>query len=694
VVCERGSPDNGCSCPFGGGEWEGLGCSCYLHKIVGGGGGGDRMNWLEAQDFCASVGARMATIRSGEENDWIEHIMKKATIFGNVRLPAFIGLNTIRDGTTLEWGYFENWRSASMKASAAEDKGVSQGSCAQIAQSGEWVRSSCDVRPASCFVCKRERAGIFAGVRPYHQEQWDVEVESSSTEQDGHWCDDCFRVYLKHAQTGQYLAADAQNLLYMSTWKDPTWCVWTLVVHPPSGGMALMTPHGAVLHYDGLYGLYCAVPDSPTPTSLFHRYENPTNSSRPLRGKWGLMGKHLGIRGNGHRQLPFGNGRGGGQLKMGHPRAGPRSQDQLWSGKLQSDDIAIFTSDEILGQIAWKYLRISVVARSRDLNKPGVKECSVLVFDPTPQTKSYACYYRNTKQSAEEDLVYLEQEALLFFDESTYATPRIPLPNGRVRCENGSPTETATCTFAYGQGLTLSRQFRANWGYTISDVITHRVNAQAVQTALFRVLPRPRSRDQKLRNKVKDMEKDFLDHKGKKNQGGTRRPTVAPQVTDLTISANELAEFANSFSVAYNNFYEILITKSYVETRNWQMSVPVAPRTTDTIQFWLASENLQYRWRALFAARGGFKLSAFGKQIGSHHSLSDLTYFRDLFFFIFGVYSFPYEAEIIITVNDRPGQGWPLPIPEESQGERIKDVVHNGQLGWVTRILGMLTLVR
>ena len=107
-----------------------------------------------------------------------------------------------------------------------------------------------------------------------------------------------------------------------------------------------------------------------------------------------------------------------------------------------------------------------------------------------------------------------------------------------------------------------------------------------------------------------------------------------------------------------------------------------APRTTDTIQFWLSAENLHYRWRALFAARGGFTITVWGQPIGDHHSLGDLSYFRDLFFFVFGTYEFPYEAEIIITVNDIPGDGWPLPLPEQSQGDRIRDVTRNGQLGF------------
>ena len=188
----------------------------------------------------------------------------------------------------------------------------------------------------------------------------------------------------------------------------------------------------------------------------------------------------------------------------------------------------------------------------------------------------------------------------------------------------------------------------------------------------------PRTKfQQKAQERKQQRQERLRQHLGKKNK--TRQQLQGP---DLTLSVSELKEFQNAFSVAYNNFYEILIVKSYVETRNWQLSVPVAPRTTDTIQFWLSAENLRYRWRALFAARGGFTLTVWGQPIGDHHSLGDLSYFRDLFFFVFGTYEFPYEAEIIITVNDIPGDGWPLPLPEQSQGDRIRDVTRNGQLGF------------
>lgn len=151
----------------------------------------------------------------------------------------------------------------------------------------------------------------------------------------------------------------------------------------------------------------------------------------------------------------------------------------------------------------------------------NIKECSLGVYDTSPNSDSYECHLR--VPGLNDDLVSLEQEALLFFDQSTFAAPRVPLPNGRVRCENQSPSETGTCTFAYGQGLTLSRQFRANWGYTISDVVTHRINAAPTQTALFRIPPRV-----KQRKEPKPLGK-HLTKLGFKRK--TNKPTPQPQVS-------------------------------------------------------------------------------------------------------------------------------------------------------------------
>eukprot|EP00624_Nannochloropsis_granulata_P000440 evm.model.NODE_11720_length_31253_cov_26.129396.6 len=722
VLCEVGSNDASCSCPSpplkghgnasdhpvradNSGFYLQFGCSCYRREVV------QNMSWVGAQKMCGSWGGRLVVIDSKEENEWVLAQFQDSMTFNNGFLPGFIGLNNLLNGEEYDWSYYENWQHSTSPSlqpllESTTDKTpleptpyVSTITCAQMARDGSWVAKNCDKdERASCFVCKKPRAASYPAIRPYEDEQWAIAVvepngrrnnnnnnnnkNNNDDDDDGSngnhrnnsdsatnsnvnadqgptscaypWCRDCFDAYLRNINTNEYICVDDQNRLFLSWNRDPAWCLLTIVMHGDSGAVALLTPHGAGLFYDEQEGglvvrFLPPVVDMSQQAHPFHKHFNKAEQSQP-----------------------------GPQPNVLTPPSDPRP----WVNSVFSvDGIACFYPSRPIRSIAWRYLRINILARSRDLDQPGVKECSIAVYDQTPHTESFRCWRRPMSGFGTDDLVYLEQEALLFFDQSTFAAPRIPLPNGRVRCENQSPTETATCTFAYGQGLTLSRQFRANWGYTISDVVTHRVNANPAQSALFRVPP-PAKRQEKQKWH------DEQDHENRKrlfkrhNKHVHDKSEAEPLPRDLTLSISELKEFQNAFSVAYTNFYEILIVKSYVETRNWQLSVPVAPRTSDTIQFWLSSENLRYRWRALFAARGGFTITSGGVPIGDHHSLGDVSYFRDLFFFVFGTYEFPYEAEIIITVNDVPGDGWPLPLPEQSQGDRIRDVTRNGQFGF------------
>lgn len=704
VLCEVGANDTSCSCPSptrsheeGPGPYHDIsddntfslhfGCSCYKRQVV------YNVSWAGAQEMCGSWGGRLVVIDSKEENDWVLAQIQDSMTFNYGFLPGYIGLNSMLNGEEYDWSYYENWRHPSSLPNARlvpeHDEPVDNPSmviepsvtsepsmvldsfaCTKMARDGSWVTKPCDDEErANCYVCKKPRAASCPAIRPYEDEQWTVELIDAS----GHenvmfdendfsrnphvnesagptscaypWCHDCFDIFLKNVNSNQYLCVDDQNHLYLSGDRDRAWCLWTLVMHGDTGAVALLTPHGAGLFYDEESGgLICRFLPPMVDLSL---------QTHPFKGQFYRRDESASIS----------------EPSVLTP---PQNPSPWVDSVFAVDDIACFYTSRPIRSIAWRYLRLSIVARSRDLEQPGVKECSIAIYDQTSRSESFQCRRRPMASLGADDLVYLEQEALLFFDQSTFATPRVPLPNGRVRCENQSPTETATCTFAYGQGLTLSRQFRANWGYTISDVVTHRVNANPAQSALFRVPP-PAKRQSK-----QDWQEKHSSHKKFKQREGSdlRRDS------DLTLSISELKEFQNAFSVAYNNFYEILVVKSYVETRNWQLSVPVAPRTTDTIQFWLSSENLRYRWRALFTARGGFTITTGGTQIGDHHSLGDLTSFRDLFFFVFGTYEFPYEAEIIITVNDIPGDGWPLPLPEQSQGDRIRDVTRNGQFGF------------
>ena len=97
-------------------------------------------------------------------------------------------------------------------------------------------------------------------------------------------------------------------------------------------------------------------------------------------------------------------------------------------------------------------------------------------------------------------------------------------------------------------------------------------------------------------------------------EGSPANPTgqgevVAPEeeLTGDVLTPAQLdieASITNDFNIFFSNFYEVVFIAAGVETRNWQMTVPVPPRTAYNIQFWLQQLELSYRWRALFAARG------------------------------------------------------------------------------------------
>jgi len=153
----------------------------------------------------------------------------------------------------------------------------------------------------------------------------------------------------------------------------------------------------------------------------------------------------------------------------------------------------------------------------------------------------------------------------------------------------------------------------------------------------------------------------------------TPRPAPAPRPNTFTLTAAEVASFQNSFQAAYNNFYQFSVIRILVETRTWQWGQTIPPLSSYTFQFWLEREYLNYRWRALFLARGGFQLSVFGIPVGpSHKSLGDLSYFRDLEFFVFGSYEFPVKAGLILTSTERLDQDYVgIRVPETSQGDQV-----------------------
>lgn len=118
--------------------------------------------------------------------------------------------------------------------------------------------------------------------------------------------------------------------------------------------------------------------------------------------------------------------------------------------------------------------------------------------------------------------------------------------------------------------------------------------------------------------------------------------------------------------VAYTNTYTTTIQRSFVETRNWAVTVPIAPQSVSTIQFWLSTVEVQYAWQAILNAQGTFDISAMGMYLSTGQSITTLTYLEDLFLYTFGTYAFPDQAQVIITVDDIENEKYPFPAPSEN----------------------------
>jgi len=299
-------------------------------------------------------------------------------------------------------------------------------------------------------------------------------------------------------------------------------------------------------------------------------------------------------------------------------------------------DPAILKPMCLLRVLASRFLRLSVFSLSSDLKHRGHQECSIAVADTSATSDSFRCKLLSLSGDALTGAraeLWLEQQALLISDYRRWLRPRVPLPFGLMQCINEHPQQSAICTTAYGQGLTVARAITLDWNTIAFDTITVRSNVEAV----LEIAPRYRTLN---------------------GLGGNRQALNEPR---LVWAATK--EWFNDLTAVFNNFNEIAYVYAYVETRNWQTTILALPQTTHTVQFWLETVMLSYRWRALFQARGSFRVRYFDKVIGSKYDVGDLSNYDDIFFYIFGRYDFPAEASLIATVDHVDEESWPVILP-------------------------------
>jgi hypothetical protein len=479
----------------------------------------------------------------------------------------------------------------------------------------------------SCFICKQPRAATYPALRPHADECWFVDVANETTRGTSDpkpypWCADCSEAYLQSDRSGQFLCADAQNWLYLSWARDPAWCLWTLLVHPDTGALVLLTRHNAALFYSAETGVLAC------------------------------------------RNLPP------------EVTAPPSSPDAIveWERAIWAQgDIAWLAPSSLPHALASQHLRISIYGIRRRAPELGLRECSIAAYDTSPITPSYRCRYRPENEGGgriTDNLIRFVQTSILIYDKSHYVMAREPLPNGRLQCLNRSPTETVSCVFAYGQALLLVRRFRARFGTILLDSITWTSQITAEQGVTVRYPGLAGAAGVGVGVGGGRGGGGVVGGGG--GVGGRGRSNTLQFVT------REQKLVQNSLTFIFNTFVDVIRANVFIETRNWQLGVNVFPMTGLTIQFWLTTHYLRYRWRVTFEARGGVGVSLFGRQIGDgFHAVGDLVEGQDLMFHMFGSLEEPIEASVTVTDTEQGELSWwGLEVPLPSQGDEV-----GGQLG-------------
>lgn len=567
IVANADSPyekAGACSCPAG--WWAHSRCrGCYRYMPLH----SDHRTWASARAACLAAGSDLALVDSKGEGDFLVAMLKQ------IGAPsAFVGNGRHARRGLEGWALWEHWDTnepssfgecAVLQPTIGDESG-DQGaynSPDEQSSAGRWKASSCHAGPADCIVCQSQRlaAGVVMGARPASSasgvaEEWAVEALRPLNETA--WSREWLAVRLRHVARQQYMTCD------------------------PATGLLTLLPKG-----DEGGGRSTFLLDADDKAETFHlRFAKPTNA--------GLLGV---TRAEGGVVLHCD------ELDETQEPQGPRA-------------FAVFHADRPLLALAARWLRLAVVPRSSDLQLAGLRECSISAFDSSPNAPSYRCRPRTVSEDAQgtgQDLVWLEQQSLLIFDFRRYLLPRIPLPEAGTQCINEASV-TTFCTFAFGQGLTIGRTFTIDWNYLLFR--TQSINLQVTPSTVLILRGPPLRRrgngtgggglGQTTGAAVSPV--TALPIGGTLNAGGGaggiagspvqaagQSTTTAlgdgdaeespPPAAELYLLEAASKGFQNDLTFAFQNFYEVSTTRGYVETRNWQFTITVPPRSATSIEF-------------------------------------------------------------------------------------------------------------
>ena len=660
VVCEAEATDTICSCPAG---WKSFQCSCYsVQQQV------PQMSWDGAASACETQRARLVDVGSREETNFLLGLTKGQGIF--------LGLKDSGESGKLTSGYFRRWAGNG----ASPPPGVGgDAQCATMRPDGTWASLSC-LSQIGTYVCQRRleapEASVhdvsngdqfrFLQLEPTKPPQWGLPVP----------------VRIQHAGSGAFMAVDLTGRVYQTFVGETNDTLFQLETVPRTNSFLISTLayEGMYLNYDsatgGLMGgtAKVNVTDYQTETGIGGTNSvSIANAAAIKKGRRRLLEEEaeeveeeggeeeeegdeeeeevvdLDLDASAphqqrkqqrqqqrkqqrreRRQRQRRDQAGGTQGYQGTGGAGytlagntPASV-MAPSQKYANLSATVFMASSLVAPLAVQNLQISVaVFREDTMESPRL--CTMFIYDLTPNSDSYTCYQVQGDPTGL-PLVEMEMAAWITQDKTSILGPRSPLENGRTRCENSAPSETVTCNVAYGEGLTFQKEIDVIFGQYYAFFFQINVGSAAGADT---------------------------------NSGGYY-----------------------NFQTAYTNVYTTQVIRSYIETRNWAVVVPVSPQSVATVQFWISTVDIKYVWQAILNAQGSFDISSMGLYLSTGQSLTTLSYLEDLFFYTFGTFAYPSQAEIIITVDDVENQKYPFPVPSMSNVVRRTGEDGEEEGGW------------
>merc|ERR1719498_1078813 len=299
-----------------------------------------------------------------------------------------------------------------------------------------------------------------------------------------------------------------------------------------------------------------------------------------------------------------------------------------------------FYNDKPWSYLGKQHMKISVTTKADVDLVPKI--CSMNVYDFSPERYSYYCSEVYDSNYIPENQLSLESVGLLVIDESEERSERVPVPDGRTRCENESPLQTATCISNFGNSIVISETANILAGWTMLNDL--KIEHGKGWINIY-----------KYAGTVDNQRGDAFVVNDQFRVNSFSYMSNTPQFLNYFYYITSLSSYVN---------FGAQNTKSYVESRNAGITIPVPPKNILTAQWWTSTVEIRTFFEMIYRAKGGFEISTMGYQLGKDHSVGDISDLGDLYFSTFQFIKIPTEVELIVTVNDNEYDSYKYRTPK------------------------------